>query len=209
MLHKCYDMPTTDSWDRANKGFLAADNRPCPPPSLAMQHQQTMAGAPAPAAQFQNQQMGSARPHASFLKFNPFKAKSSPSKRQRNLSEADDGARSRSVPEVGEASSVPTDEQRMNQILSLQSFDGSWRDDKRLFEVLNLKKEDVQAFLGETERTTMATLLAVAFLEAKMATAEGVWEMVVDKAKGWLDARIGEVKRADRLSAIKKKIFAN
>ena len=43
----------------------------------------------------------------------------------------------------------------------------------------------------------MATALAVAFLESKLAASKDVWEMVVAKAKSWMASQgIVDVERA-------------
>jgi von Willebrand factor type A domain/Vault protein inter-alpha-trypsin domain len=93
-----------------------------------------------------------------------------------------------------------TDEERMHELISLQAFDGSWGSTARLFVVLGVQDDKVKEVLGSMEETVMATLVAVAFLEGKMAAEEGVWEMIVEKAKGWLEGKIGAEKVVDGLA---------
>lgn len=100
-----------------------------------------------------------------------------------------------------------TNENKLHELTSLQKFDGSWMWTQTLFAVLELEEELVKATLPGLEETMMATLLAVAFLEGKMSEDEGVWEMVVEKAKWWLEGKIGESRYIDDLAKVKKNIL--
>jgi von Willebrand factor type A domain/Vault protein inter-alpha-trypsin domain len=100
-----------------------------------------------------------------------------------------------------------TDEEKMHELISLQAFDGSWNLTDRLFNVLGIGQEKAKSLLAGLEGTVIATVLAVAFLEGIMAAEEGIWEMVVEKAKGWLDIKTGDGKNVDRLAKVKKDIF--
>ncbi len=80
--------------------------------------------------------------------------------------------------------SVPlTNEDKMQELISLQTFDGSWKWTTKLFVVLDVDEEKVKVVLAGVDKTVMATVLAVGFLEGKMPEEEGVWEMVVEKRK--------------------------
>lgn len=96
-----------------------------------------------------------------------------------------------------------TDEERMHELISLQAFDGSWKWTDMLLGVVNVAGLKVKADLVGFDETVMATLLAVAFLEDKMSAEQGVWEMVVEKATGWLEGRIGREKYELGLGKVK------
>ena len=112
-----------------------------------------------------------------------------------------------SAPEIKAASLPQTVEEKMHELISLQMFDGSWQWVDRLCAVLHIQEDIVKATLVGLQETVMATLLAVAFLEGKMSDQEGVWEMVVQKAKGWLEGKIGESKYIDGLAKVKKDVL--
>lgn len=98
----------------------------------------------------------------------------------------------RKLTAAAEPSPLPsTDEERMYEVISLQAYDGSWKLAERLFDVLGVEEQDLKAAGVDLEEAVMATLLAVAFLEGQMSREEGVWEMVVEKAMDWLEARVG------------------
>lgn len=92
----------------------------------------------------------------------------------------------------------------MHDLIALQSFDGSWEWSERLITVLEIDRKLVKDVLVDFEEKVMATLLAVGFLEGKMSVEVELWEMVVEKAKGWLKGKVGEQKYVDGLSKIKE-----
>jgi hypothetical protein len=100
-----------------------------------------------------------------------------------------------------------TNEDKLHELISLQTFDGSWKWTETLFAVLELEDKLIKATLPGLGETMMATLLAVAFLEGKMEEEEGVWEMVVEKAKGWLEGNVGKSKYIGDLAKVKKNIL--
>jgi hypothetical protein len=112
------------------------------------------------------------------------------------------------IPPSDIKSALPrTNEYKLHELISLQTFDGSWKWTETLFAVLELEHKLVKATFPGLEETLMATLLAVAFLEGKMSEEEGVWEMVVEKAKGWLEGKVGKSKYTDDLAKAKKGIL--
>jgi hypothetical protein len=100
-----------------------------------------------------------------------------------------------------------TNDGKMLELISLQTFDGSWKWTANLFSVLGVEEETVKAVLVGVEETVMATLLAVAFLECKVPEEEEVWEMIAEKAKGWLNGKTGESNCVDGLAKVKKQVF--
>ena len=77
----------------------------------------------------------------------------------------------------------------------MQTFGGAWEWNDEVFEIIGKEVTfDAEAFASEQ---LMATALAVAFLESKLAASKDVWEMVVAKAKSWMASQgIVDVERA-------------
>jgi hypothetical protein len=72
----------------------------------------------------------------------------------------------------------------LHDLIGLQTFVGAWDWNDELFEIIGKEVAfDAEAFASEQ---VMATALAVAFLELKLAASEDVWEMVVAKAKAFM-----------------------
>lgn len=130
-------------------------------------------------------------------------------KKRTSAGDVDSRQRDMSVPasDIKAAPLPRTNEDRLHELISLQTFDGSWKWTDTLFAVLELEDKLIKATLPGLEETTMATLLAVAFLEGKMSEEEGVWEMVVEKAKGWLEGKVGKSRYTGDLAKIKKEIL--
>ncbi len=108
---------------------------------------------------------------------------------------------------VNNASVPHTNEDKMHELISLQTFDGSWKWTTKLFVVLGVDEEKVKAVLADADNTVMATVLAVGFLEGKMPEEGGVWEMVIEKAKAWLESKTSESEYVDALTKVKKDVF--
>lgn len=72
-----------------------------------------------------------------------------------------------------------TDSEKVYAIIDKQTFEGSWNYSQELFDILGLQKS------GSTIPVRV-TLLVVAYLEKKMGAEQDVWELVVGKAKAWL-----------------------
>ena len=119
-----------------------------------------------------------------------------------NMSDMNDTEESGSE---GKGSPRPeTDQDRMHELIALQAFDGSWKWTERLFSVVGMEEQKVKAALAGFDEAVAATMLVVAFLEGKMSDEEEVWEMVVEKAKGWLEERVGQAKYEAGLATIMK-----
>ncbi|KAJ6780158.1 hypothetical protein PWT90_01974 [Aphanocladium album] len=74
----------------------------------------------------------------------------------------------------------------LETIIALQTFSGSWAWSARLERILGVTQAAAGAHLSGRSAEATATLCAVAFLQAKVADEEEVWELVVDKARSWL-----------------------
>ncbi|TVY80474.1 von Willebrand factor A domain-containing protein 5A [Lachnellula suecica] len=71
-------------------------------------------------------------------------------------------------------------------LIALQDFEGSWSLPST--EIGNIMGVEVPGSPKGGERKAWVTLLVVAFLEQKMVAEEGTWALVVEKARGWLEA---------------------
>ena len=76
--------------------------------------------------------------------------------------------------------------QAMHALINLQTFSGAWAWDDALFSILSIGEESVLKEELGSNAEVRATALAVAWLEKKVPQEKGVWEMVVEKAKGWM-----------------------
>ncbi|KAK5944359.1 hypothetical protein PMZ80_003640 [Knufia obscura] len=100
--------------------------------------------------------------------------------------------------------------EKMQKLIDLQTFSGSWTVSDDLLAILShdavtpfKSAADVEHAVGEKgaamDKDAMATVLAVAWLEAVMSDEEDVWEMVVEKAKAWLQGNIGNGEEVKKL----------
>jgi hypothetical protein len=81
-------------------------------------------------------------------------------------------------------------------LISLQSFEGSWDATYSLLAPLRIEVPTLQSACREAglDEKVFATALVVAVFEWKLKAFEGSWELVVEKAKGWLaDQNVGDV----------------
>ncbi|MCJ1253321.1 hypothetical protein MMC24_001132 [Lignoscripta atroalba] len=82
-------------------------------------------------------------------------------------------------------------------VIALQDFEGWWNPSEELALITGIGKEvfDDESIIGEKEkgerRKMWATMLVVVWLEEMMRAEEGVWDLVVEKARGWLDGKSG------------------
>lgn len=92
----------------------------------------------------------------------------------------------------------------LQTITSLQSFSGSWTWSKALEEVTGLGKNKAHEAVGTgLSDEQLATVIAIVFLEVKMASEEETWDMIADKAKGWLRNEVGDDKMEELFKAAK------
>ncbi|KAH7082718.1 von Willebrand factor type A domain-containing protein [Paraphoma chrysanthemicola] len=90
-----------------------------------------------------------------------------------------------------------TPEELSTYLISLQTFEGSWEGSSALLVALQIQE---QTFKGEFEKagvhaTVFVTALVIAVFEKKLREFEGSWELVVEKARGWLEDQgvVGDV----------------
>lgn len=91
------------------------------------------------------------------------------------------------------------DQDPLHALIALQTFFGAWALDDQLLRILEFSAlnddESVKIAGGEgsLEPGVIATALALAFLEKQYSEKKEVWEMVGEKARGWIGTRIGDV----------------
>ncbi|KAM0410467.1 hypothetical protein ACHAPD_010272 [Fusarium lateritium] len=86
------------------------------------------------------------------------------------------------------------DKDPLQALTSLQTFSGSWSWSADLERVLGVSFEQVTKLgLPSTYKDDiLATACAILFFKLKLKEEEDVWEMLVEKAEGWLEDNIGE-----------------
>lgn len=86
----------------------------------------------------------------------------------------------------------------LQRLIKRQTFEGSWTNDNLPCDSMGIVRhsasvviEKLVAAHPELDRekigVAVATTIAVTFLEKKMADQEDTWELVVEKAREWLD----------------------
>ena len=81
----------------------------------------------------------------------------------------------------------------MQQLIELQTFEGFWEWKGQLFDGVGVGEREASVAADGTRwsKRCFATALAVAFLEGKMGGERETWELVVDKARTWLEGQVG------------------
>lgn len=97
----------------------------------------------------------------------------------------------------------------LHKLIALQFFTGAWMWNDELLELLGLDKDkvDAQALRGQGDNNVPATVLVVAFLEVKLWEKREVWEMVVQKAKAWMQGKLADDVEVERLLESAKELF--
>jgi hypothetical protein len=89
----------------------------------------------------------------------------------------------------------------LQRLTKRQSFEGSWSNDDLPCDAMGIQRHPASVVIEklvvaypETDRETIgrafATAIAVTFLEQKLAEHEDTWELMVEKAKDWLDEAV-------------------
>ncbi|KAJ9653202.1 hypothetical protein H2198_007613 [Neophaeococcomyces mojaviensis] len=119
--------------------------------------------------------------------------------------------------------------ERMQRLISLQTFSGSWALTNELLALVSHNAIHPQSFtdaksmmkymMDTVEQGNLdadedvynedvcATIIATAWLEVVMQEEEDVWEMVVAKAKGWLEGRIDGSEEIERVIVVVKSLW--
>lgn len=112
---------------------------------------------------------------------------------------------SRKEEQAKEKKSIPSGP-KLDVLIELQTFEGFWEWDAALFAVISVSEkqaEQVEAQIGYGKQA-VATALAVVFFERKLKSEKDAWELVVEKARGWLESNIGE----DGVHTLMEKVVA-
>ena len=110
------------------------------------------------------------------------------------------------APIHGEVDTKAEETDPLQKIIALQTFEGYWNLDAPLLEVVGLSAQH-KAPQG-VDSKVWAAMLAITFLEGKMAGDEEVWEMVVDKARGWLkDVEKGQEGVSDEMWTLAERLI--
>ncbi|KAL8793716.1 MAG: hypothetical protein Q9195_003657 [Heterodermia aff. obscurata] len=100
----------------------------------------------------------------------------------------------------------------LDTIISLQCFQGFWELEQRLLTACGVAKSAAtKAILAgapsdqSSHAKVWATIIAITFLERKMAGEKDTWELIVDKAQGWLQSdgvEVAQEMETDPLQAL-------
>ena len=91
-----------------------------------------------------------------------------------------------------------SDDDKMHKLIEMQNFDGNWPCTDALWALVGVEKSKAEAAWAGKDEKIRATLVAIAWLEVVMRIEEDVWEMVVEKARGWLEGVLGRAGNVDR-----------
>ncbi|KAL1591931.1 hypothetical protein SLS60_011523 [Paraconiothyrium brasiliense] len=115
-----------------------------------------------------------------------------------------------------------TDDETLSLLITLQTFEGAWEYSPSLFVALKVTEgvvEDARTVANydvslataekqgekmEYSKTEWATALTAVYLEQKLAGLQGSWELIVDKATGWLVGRVGRDRVRELLCSAEK-----
>ncbi|KAF9358073.1 hypothetical protein BGX26_002546 [Mortierella sp. AD094] len=83
---------------------------------------------------------------------------------------------------------------KLDILIDLQTFQGPWNWDQMLFKCIGVTATDAEKVAKDNgwDEKVVATALAILFFEKKLAEDKDTWELVVDKARGWLEEQIGQ-----------------
>ncbi|KAJ4315785.1 hypothetical protein N0V84_008189 [Fusarium piperis] len=102
-------------------------------------------------------------------------------------------------------------ETALKTLITLQTFSGSWSWSRELEGVLGVKAKELAKMSLPTavanhkqKDDIVATACAVVFFKSKLKSEEDTWEMLVEKAEGWLADEIGEDAAKELMEAIRK-----
>lgn len=84
----------------------------------------------------------------------------------------------------------------LQHLISLQRFDGSWTWSKELADALGVGEQQVSKMArddGVEVQTpdVLATVAVILFFQRKLASERDTWDMIVNKAEGWVEGKDG------------------
>lgn len=96
-------------------------------------------------------------------------------------------------PESNPSKRMKTAETPVEALIGLQKYAGSWSWSTQLQSILGVTKNAAEraehSLLGSLEDDVLATLCVVVYLKQSQRDEKDVWELVVEKAEGWLSSR--------------------
>ena len=101
-----------------------------------------------------------------------------------------------------------TADEKTHELIAMQNFDGSWDWTDRLAAITGLSAMElgsaVQGLGGDAEHNDKlkATLCAIAYFKAALASEKDTWEMVVEKAEAWVGLSMGKEELASVLQRL-------
>ncbi|KAF9351152.1 hypothetical protein BGX26_010778 [Mortierella sp. AD094] len=83
---------------------------------------------------------------------------------------------------------------KLEILVELQTFVGCWEWEEQLFSCINILLAQAEKMAKDNgwDQKVVATALAIAYFEKKLAKEKDTWELVTDKAKEWLESQIGQ-----------------
>jgi hypothetical protein len=72
-------------------------------------------------------------------------------------------------------------------LVELQTFEGFWVWTPAICAILGVEKSAIDSKYASIDKNVLATALTVRYFEVKLAKDKDGWEMIVEKAKGWLE----------------------
>lgn len=126
---------------------------------------------------------GETAPHKQFASMAASKSEALPSS----------AVQTQGAPSYEEMDAEAEESDPLQKLIALQTFEGCWDMDARLLEVVGFSAQHKAP--QDTDSKVWATVLAITFLERRMAGDKEVWVMVVEKARGWLKDMEGRENR--------------
>ena len=88
-------------------------------------------------------------------------------------------------------------------LIDLQTFQGSWKWTSELVAITSANESSAQAAAAGMSKEILATAIVIAFFETKLASSKDTWELVVEKARSWLEEQLGG---SDKVNAVVKAV---
>ena len=133
--------------------------------------------------QYKRSSAGETAPHKQFASMAASKSEALPSS----------AVQAQGAPSFEEMDAEAEESDPLHKLIALQTFEGCWNMDARLLEVVGFSAQHKAP--QDTDSKVWATVLAITFLERRMAGDKEVWVMVVKKARGWLKDMEGRENR--------------
>ena len=100
---------------------------------------------------------------------------------------------------------------KVHELVALQSFEGNWIWNEELFSLLGHDQDHIKGKVNQVlgkggslqadEETVVVTLLVMGFLQHKNADSRDIWDLVYDKAQGWVQDKLKQMGTSGELIA--------